>query len=185
MLEIVTVIEAFKSIQGVISAVRSSREKLKEGKAAEVEKEIDGNLEIYRKWTGNLVKYSQCLRAYKAIEDKVQDLKGIEDNLCTLLGVTADEELTKKYMNDVEVKVTFLKQMDKTNLDPVDEDQIKRLADETTGCIQRSAARLEVKDFAFIGEQIRDASRSAEKVRVTFTARMDQLIEGLTSVVKV
>ena len=182
-----TIIEAFSSIGGIISSVRESKDKLREAtdktRAAEqMEAELEGKLDTYSEWAGNLVKYSQCLRSYKAIEDEVTDIRGIEDSLCTLLDVTADEDLTRQYLRQIEEKVTFLRETSKESLDPVDTAQVMRLADDTRRHIDMARARIDIKDFGYIKDEILRASRDAANLVVTFNARIDALIDGLMSV---
>ena len=181
------IIEAFGSIAGIISSVKESKDKLREAadktKAAEqIEAELESKLETYSDWTGNLVRYAQCLRSYKAIEDEVTEVRGIEDSLCALLEVTADEDLTRQYLRQLEEKVTFLRETSKENLDPVDAAQILRLADDTRRHVDMSRARIDIKDFGYIKDEILRASRDAANLVVTFNARMDALIDGLMSV---
>ena len=182
-----TIITAFSSIAGIIVSVKESKEKLRDAddkvKAAEqIEAELEEKLETYTDWTSNLVKYAQCLRAYKIIEDEVSELKGIEDSLCALLGVTADEELTQQYLDQIEEKVTFLRETSKENMDNVDASNILGLADDTRRHVDMSRARLDIKDFAYIKDEILEASRNAGNSMVTYNARMDALIDGLMSV---
>ena len=188
MAEVITlipsVINAFKSIAGIISAVKESKDKLKEATdksevAEQVEAEIESKLATYSDWTGNLVKYAQCLKSYKAIQDKVSELRGIEDSLCVLLGVTADEELTRNHLRQIEDKVTFLKETAKGNLEVTDTAQIMRLVEDTQGHIAKSRARIDLKDFSYIKNEIFAASRDAAKLAVTFNARIDTLIDGV------
>ena len=188
MAEVVTlipaVINAFRSIAGIISAVKESKDKLKEAAdksevAEQVEAEIESKLATYSDWTGNLVKYAQCLRSYKAIQGEVSGLRGIEDSLCTLLGVTADEELTRSHLRQIEAKVTFLKETTKGNIEAADAAQIMRLVEDTKGHIDKSRARIDIKDFGYIKSEILAASRDAGKLAVTFNARLDTLIDGL------
>lgn len=179
-----SVINAFKSIAGIISAVKESKDKLKGATdksevAEQVEAEIESKLETYSDWTGNLVKYAQCLKSYKAIQDEVSELRRIEDSLCVLLGVTADEELTRNHLRQIEDKVTFLKETTKGNIDVTDTAQIMRLVDDTRGHIDKSRARIDLKDFSYITKEIFAASRDAAKLAVTFNARIDTLIDGV------
>ena len=180
------IIEAFGSIAGIISSVRESKDKLREAAdktkvAEQIEAELESKLETYSDWTGNLVRYAQCLRSYKAIEDEVTEVRGIEDSLCALLEVTADEDLTRQYLRQLEEKVTFLRETSKENLDPVDAAQILRLADDTRRHVDMSRARIDIKDFGYIKDEILRASRDAANLVVTFNARMDALIDGLMS----
>lgn len=181
------IIEAFGSIAGIISSVKESKDKLREAAdktkvAEQIEAELESKLETYSDWTGNLVRYAQCLRSYKAIEDEVTEVRGIEDSLCALLEVTADEDLTRQYLRQLEEKVTFLRETSKENLDPVDAAQILRLADDTRRHVDMSRARIDIKDFGYIKDEILRASRDAANLVVTFNARMDALIDGLMSV---
>lgn len=181
------IIEAFRSIGGIMGSVRETKTKLAEAAdktavAEEVQAELDSKLATYSDWTGGLVKYAQCLRSYKAIEDKAMELKGTEESLCALLGVTADEDLTRQYLREVEDKVTFLRQTSKENLDAVDAADIMRLADSTRRHVDMSRARIDIKDFAYIKDEMLAASRDGGKLVVTFNARMDALIDGLMSV---
>ena len=181
------IIEAFGSIAGIISSVKESKDKLREAAdktkvAEQIEAELESKLETYSDWTGNLVRYAQCLRSYKAIEDEVTEVRGIEDSLCALLEVTADEDLTRQYLRQLEEKVTFLRETSKENLDPVDAAQILRLADDTRRHVDMSRARIDIKDFGYIKDEILSASRDAANLVVTFNARMDALIDGLMSV---
>lgn len=181
------IIEAFGSIAGIINSVKESKDKLKEAAdktkvAEQIEAELESKLETYSDWTGNLVRYAQCLRSYKAIEDEVAEVRGIEDSLCALLEVTADEDLTRQYLRQLEEKITFLRETSKENLDPVDAAQILRLADDTRRHIDMSRARIDIKDFGYIKDEILSASRDAANLVVTFNARMDALIDGLMSV---
>jgi len=181
------IISAFSSIGGIIASVKESKDRLREAddkvKAAEqLEVDLEDKLDTYTEWTGNLVKYAQCLRAYKIIEDEVTDLRGIEDSLCALLGVTADEDLTQQYLDQIEEKVTFLRETSKENLDNVDASYILGLADDTRRHVDMSRARLDIKDFAYIKEEILQAGRDAGNLVVTYNARMDALIDGLMSV---
>lgn len=181
------IVEAFRSISGIITSVREAKDKLREAadKAAvaeQIEAELESRLDTYSEWTGNLVHYAQCLRSYKAIEDEVTNLRGVEDSLCALLGVTADEDLTRQYLRQIEEKVTFLRQTSKENIDPVDAAQLMRLADDTRRHSDMSRARIDIKDFGYIKDEMLQASRDAAQVVVTFNARMDALIDGLMSV---
>jgi hypothetical protein len=181
------IISAFSAITGIINSVKESKDKLsgaddKVRVAEQIEVELDQKLEIYSEWAGNLVKYSQCLRSYKIIEEEVANLRGIEDRLCAILGVTADEDLTRQYLRQIEEKVTFLRETSKENLDNVDAASILRLADETRRHIDMSRARIDIKDFAYIKDEILRASRGAANLVVTFNARINALIDGLMSV---
>jgi len=181
------IIEAFGSIAGIINSVKESKDKLREAAdktkvAEQIEAELESKLETYSDWTGNLVRYAQCLRSYKAIEDEVSEVRGIEDSLCALLEVTADEDLTRQYLRQLEEKVTFLRETSKENLDPVDAAQILRFADDTRRHVDMSRARIDIKDFGYIKDEILRASRDAANLVVTFNARMDALIDGLMSV---
>lgn len=150
--------------------------------AEQIQAELESKLATYSEWTGNLVKYAQCLRSYKAIEDEISELRRIEDSLCTLLGITADEDLTRQHLRQVEEKVTFLRETSKENLDVVDAAQIMRLVDDTRRHIDMSRARIDIKDFGYIKDEMLGASRDAANLVVTFNARIDALIDGLMSV---
>lgn len=181
------VIEAFKSIAGIISSVKESKDKLREAAdktmvAEQIQAELEGKLATYSEWTGNLVKYAQCLRSYKAIEDEVSEVRKIEDSLCTLLDITADEDLTRQHLRQIEEKVTFLRETSKENLDVVDAAQIMRLVDDTRRHIDMSRAHIDIKDFGYIKDETLGASRDAANLVVMANARMDALIDGLMSV---
>jgi len=181
------IVAAFASISGIINSVREAKGKLREATdktavAEQIEAELESELGTYSEWTGNLVRYAQCLRSYKAVADEVTNLRGVEDSLCALLGVTADEDLTRQYLRQVEEKVTFLRQTSKENIDPVDAAQLMRLADDTRRHSDMSRARIDIKDFGYIKDEMLQASRDAAQVVVTFNARMDALIDGLMSV---
>ena len=96
--------------------------------------------------------------------------------------MTADEDLTRQYLRQVEEKVTFLRETSKENLDPVDAAQVMRLADDTRRHIDMARARIDIKDFGYIKDEILRASRDAANLVVTFNARIDALIDGLMSV---
>ena len=181
------VIEAFRSIDGIIDAVKTSKDRLKGAAdkadaASQVDTDLERNLEAYSEWTGNLVKFAQTLRTYKSIQDEIAELRGIEDSLRTILGVTADEDLTEQHFRQIEEKIIFLRETAKDNLDVVDAAQVLRLVDDTRRHIDMSRARLDIKDFAYIRDEVSDASRDAANLVVTFNARMDALIDGLMSV---
>ena len=72
-----------------------------------------------------------------------------------------------------------LKETTKGNIEAADAAQIMRLVEDTKGHIDKSRARIDIKDFGYIKSEILAASRDAGKLAVTFNARLDTLIDGL------
>ena len=149
----------------------------------QVVQEIEENIATqYGLWKANLTRFADCLRAYKSITDMTADISSVVENFRSSLDATKDANLVSKNLEAIESKLFSLKSISVDNIDPADamllSNDINTLNDE----IVSSRTRLDYQDWDGIGDDMRDPYRAMVEVTMTFSNRIDQLIDGIARV---
>ncbi len=183
-----SLVQGFRAISDFISSVRESKDKLKslEDKtqvAEQVEQEIEEKIATqYGLWKANLQRFADCLRAYKSITDMTSDISSVVENFRSSLDATKDANLVSKNLEAIESKLFSLKSTAMDNIDPADAMLLSNDIDTLNDEIVSSRTRLEYQDWNGIEEDMRDSYRAMVEVTMTFSNRIDQLIDGISRV---
>jgi len=183
-----SLVQGFRAISEFIISVRESKDKLKsiEDKnqvAEQVEQEIEEKIATqYGLWKANLQRFADCLRAYKSITDMTSDISSIVENFRSSLDATKDANLVSKNLEIIESKLFSLKSTAIDNIDPADAMLLSNDIDTLNDEIVSSRTRLEYQDWDGIGDDMRDSYRAMVEVTMTFSNRIDQLIDGISRV---
>lgn len=183
-----SLVQGFRAIAKIIGDIRQSKDKLKSAEdkaqiAEEVQEEIENSLATeYSLWTANLQRFADCLRAYKAIADLTSDLSSVVENFRSSLEAAKDKNLVSKNLDIIQTKLFSLQSTATGNIDPADAMLLSSNTNRLNDRVVSSRTRLNYEDWDEIGNDMREANMAMTEVTMTFSNRVDQLIDGMARV---
>ena len=183
-----TLVQGFRAIAKIIADIRESKDKLKKAEdkaqiAEEVQEEIENSLATeYSLWTANLQRFADCLRAYKMIADTTSDLSSVVENFRSSLEAAKDKNLVSKNLDIIQTKLFSLQSTATGNIDPADAMLLSSNTNRLNDRVVSSRTRLNYEDWDEIGNDMREANMAMTEVTMTFSNRVDQLIDGMARV---
>lgn len=183
-----SLVQGFRAIAKIIGDIRQSKDKLKSAEdkaqiAEEVQEEIENSLATeYSLWTANLQRFADCLRAYKTIADLTSDLSSVVENFRSSLEAAKDKNLVSKNLDIIQTKLFSLQSTATGNIDPADAMLLSSNTDRLNDRVVSSRTRLNYEDWDEIGNDMREANMAMTEVTMTFSNRVDQLIDGMARV---
>lgn len=183
-----SLVQGFRAIAKIIGDIRQSKDKLKSAEdkaqiAEEVQEEIENSLATeYSLWTANLQRFADCLRAYKTIADLTSDLSSVVENFRSSLEAAKDKNLVSKNLDIIQTKLFSLQSTATGNIDPADAMLLSSNTDRLNDRVVSSRTRLNYEDWNEIGNDMREANMAMTEVTMTFSNRVDQLIDGMARV---
>ena len=183
-----TLVQGFRSIAGIISDIRESKNKLKDAEdkaqmAEQIDREIEEKLATeYGFWKANLQRYADCLRAYKDISDKTSDLGSVVENFRSSLEATKDKNLVSKNIDIIQMKLFELGAIASDNVDPADAQLLSSNTGRVGERVVSAGTRLDYEDWDEIDNEMREAFMALTEISMTFSSRVDQLLDGLSRI---
>ena len=183
-----TLVQGFRAIAKIIGDIRESKDKLKSAEdkariAEQIDEEIEEKIATeYGAWKANLQRFADCLRAYKSIADETSDLNSVIDNFRSSLDAIKDANLVSKNLESIEAKLFSLRSRATENVDPGDAMLLSNDIRRVNEVVVSARTRLEYEDWDGIGNDMRAAYRALTEVTMTFSNRVDQLIDGMARV---
>ena len=181
-------VQGFRAIAKIIADIRESKNKLKSAEdkaqiAEEVQEEIENKIATeYSLWTANLQRFADCLRAYKTLADLTSDLSSVVENFRSSLEATKDKNLVSKNLDIIQTKLFGLQSTPSDNIDPTDAMLLSSNTGRVNDRIVSSRTRLEYEDWDEICNDMREGNMALTEITMTFSNRVDQLIDGMARV---
>ena len=181
-------VQGFRAIAAIIGDIRQSKDKLKTAEdktqiAEEIDREIEEKIATeYGLWKANLLRFADCLRACKDIADTTSDLGSIVENFRSSLEATKDKNLVSKNLDVIQTKLFSLQATTSENIDPADAMLLSSNTGRVSDRVVSAGTRLDYEDWDEINNEMREAYMALTEISMTFSSRVDQLIDGIARV---